>query len=220
MVRGDDGLEYGPVDLDELREWVRENRAGLGTDVRLDETGASWHPWQSYPELVALLAEAHATSPVPGIPGLVLAPMGRRIAAFALDLVLIFFIWTPVWTALAFALMPDFLGEVVAASLAHLTPPQMPLHDYVITSLVFDSIVAFYFGGFQAAHGQTPAKALLRLRVVDQFGQKPSLVKSLLRALVLVFCMGLFFLPLAYAFLNPQRRALHDFVADTCVVEA
>src|SRR5258708_23712119 len=90
MVRGDDGLEYGPVDLDELREWVRENRAGLGTDVRLDETGTSWHPWQSYPELVALLAEARATAPVPGMPGLVIAPMGRRIVAFALDLFLIF----------------------------------------------------------------------------------------------------------------------------------
>ena len=56
IVRGDDGEEYGPVDLAELREWVRENRAGLGTVVRPDRPDASWQPWQNYPELVALLA--------------------------------------------------------------------------------------------------------------------------------------------------------------------
>ena len=88
-IRGEDGQEYGPVDLDELRDWVQENRAGLGTEVRLDEPGAPWNPWQNYPELVALLAEVHVTSPVPGQPGLVIARLGRRMAAFALDLVLI-----------------------------------------------------------------------------------------------------------------------------------
>ena len=73
---------------------------------------------------------------------------------------------------------------------------------------------------FIAAHGQTPAKSLLRLRVVDQFGQKPDLLKVLLRAVVLIFSISLFFIPLTYAFFNPQRRALHDFVAGTYVVEA
>ena len=89
FIRGEDGEEYGPVGLDELRNWVRENRAGLGTEVRRDEPGAPWNQWQGYPELVALLAEAHVTSPVPGVPGLVLAPMGRRIGAFAVDLLLL-----------------------------------------------------------------------------------------------------------------------------------
>src|SRR5271156_5698487 len=89
IVRGDDGEEYGPVDLAELREWVRENRAGLGTVVRSDRPDASWQPWQNYPELVALLAEAHAGGPPP-VPGtLVVAPLLRRAGAFALDLVLI-----------------------------------------------------------------------------------------------------------------------------------
>src|ERR1035441_8580028 len=88
-IRGDDGQEYGPVDLNGLRDWVQENRAGLGTEVRLDEPDAPWHPWQNYPELVALLAEVHVTSPVPGQPGMVIASVGRRVIAFALDLILI-----------------------------------------------------------------------------------------------------------------------------------
>ena len=86
--------------------------------------------------------------------------------------------------------------------------------------MISDVVLALYFTGFHAAHGQTPAKALLRLRVVDSSGQKPGLAKALLRALALIFSMSLFFIPLVYAFLNPQRRTLHDFVAGTYVVKA
>jgi uncharacterized RDD family membrane protein YckC len=221
FIRGEDGQEYGPVDLDELRDWVRENRAGLGTEVRLDEPGAPWHPWQNYPELVALLAEVHVTSPVPGQPGLVIAPLGRRILAFGLDLVLISILVTPIFLTLALVCLPDwFVQYVVATSQPPFTPPDLPLDGKVVANLISDVILALYFTGFHAAHGQTPAKALLRLRVVDQSGRKPNPVKAFLRSLALIFSMSLLFLPLTYAFLNPQRRALHDFIAGTYVVKA
>ena len=221
FIRGEDGQEYGPVDLDELRDWVQENRAGLGTEVRLDEPGAPWHPWQDYPELVALLAEVHVTSPVPGQPGLVIAPLGRRTLAFAMDLVFIWILVVPIFLTMVLVFLPDwFVHYVVASSQPPFSPPDLPLDAKVIVNLISDFIVALYFAGFNAAHGQTPAKALLRLRVVDQAGQKPGLVKAFLRALALIFSMSLFFLPLTYAFFNPQRRALHDFIAGTYVVEA
>ncbi len=69
FIRGDDGEEYGPVDLAELREWVRENRAGIGTEVRRADPDGTWNTWQTYPELVALVAEVNATGPVPGPAG-------------------------------------------------------------------------------------------------------------------------------------------------------
>jgi len=221
LVRGDDGQEYGPVDLDELRSWVRENRAGLGTEVRLDEPGEPWQPWQNYPELIALLAEAHATSPVPGQPSLVIAPLGRRMIAFILDLVLISILVTPIFLTMALVFLPDWFVQYVVAS--YQTPfnlPDLPLHGKVIADLISDFVLVLYFTGFHAIHGKTPAKALLRLRVVDQSGRKTGLVKAFLRALTLIFSMSLLFLPLAYAFFNPQRRTLHDVVADTYVVEA
>jgi len=223
LIRGDDGQEYGPVDLDELRDWVRENRAGLGTEVRLDELNADapWHPWQNYPELVALLAEAQATSPVPGQPGLVIAPLGRRILAFALDLILISILVTPIFITLALVFLPDwFVQYAVASSQTPFSLPDLPLDEKLIANLISDFVLALYFTGFHAAHGQTPAKALLRLRVVDPSGRNPGLVKAFLRALALIFSMSLLFLPLAYAFFNPQRRTLHDVLADTCVVKA
>jgi uncharacterized RDD family membrane protein YckC len=221
MVRGEDGQEYGPVALDELRQWVRENRAGLGTEVRLDEAGASWHPWQNYPELVALLAEAQATCSVPGQPGLVIAPVGRRIAAFVLDLALIVLLYLPIIVPVALIYMPDFCVEyAVAASRPPFSSPVVTLYQELVINMIFNLVLTLYVTGFHSAHGQTPAKALLRLRVVDQSGGKPSVTKSFLRALALIFSMNLFFLPLACAFFNPQRRTLHDFVAGTYVVEA
>ena len=221
LIRGDDGQEYGPVDLGELRDWVKENRAGLGTDVRLDEPGATWQPWQHYPELVALLAEVHVTSPVPGQPGLVIAPMGRRMAAFIIDLVLISILLTPIFVTLAIVFLPDwFVQYVVASSRTPFSFPDLPFAGTIVSDIIYDITVVGFFAGFCAAHGQTPGKALLRLRVVDQSGGKPSLMKSFLRGVVLIFSMNLFFIPLTYAFFNPQRRALHDLVAGTYVVEA
>jgi len=219
MVRGDDGQEYGPVDLDELREWVHENRAGLGTDVRRDEPGADWHPWQNYPELIALLAEANATGP--GHPTMVIAPIWRRVLAFGLDLILISILVTPILLTLAVIFLPDwFIHYVVASSQPPYTYSDPPLDGKVIGSLISDAMLALYFTCFHAAHGKTPGKALLRLRVVDPAGNSPGLISSFLRAFVLIFSMSVLFIPFLYAFLNPQRRALHDLVADTCVVDA
>ncbi len=88
------------------------------------------------------------------------------------------------------------------------------------STLVYNLVYGVFFAGFVAAHGKTPGKALLRLRVVDQLGKKPDAAKVLLRTVVLLFSIYLFFIPLTYAFFNPQRRALHDFIAGTYVVEA
>ena len=219
LVRGDDGQEYGPVDLDELRDWVRENRAGLGTHVRPDEPGAIWQAWQHYPELVALLAEVQVMGAAARPPGLAIAPMGRRMAAFVLDLILVGIPVVILCYTLALIFMPDwFIQAVVAGYQRPFTSSDLPLQANLAVNLISDIVLAFYFTGFHAAHGMTPAKALFGLRVVDPSGRKPGLLKSFLRSLVLIFSMGLLFLPFAYVFLNPQRRALHDFVAGTYVV--
>ncbi len=171
--------------------------------------------------LVALLAEVRVTSPVPGVPGLVIAQLWRRILAFGLDLILVSCLVTPVFITLAIAYMPDWCVQYgIAAAQPTFTMPEIPFYPKMIANMISDGFLALYMAGFLAAHGQTPAKAVLRLRVVDHNGQKPSPARSLFRAVVLIFSMGLFFIPLAYAFFNPQRRTLHDFVAGTFVVEA
>jgi uncharacterized RDD family membrane protein YckC len=223
-VRGDDGQEYGPVEMDELRGWVAENRAGLGTSVRYDQPGALWQPWQYYPELVAMLAEIRAGA---GGPLLVIAPMGRRILALILDLVLFTLLILPVSFVVMELYMPNWGDEFMQMMQAQLlqsnavTPPEF-YHHAMILNLVSSVGLILYMAGFNAAHGKTPAKAILRLRVVDSLGHRPTPLKALLRAMVLLVSLNfyIFYIPLICAFLNPQRRALHDWVAGTLVVEA
>jgi uncharacterized RDD family membrane protein YckC len=224
IVKGDDGEDYGPVSLPELRDWVRENRAGLGTTVRLDEPGSLWQPWQYYPELVALLAEAQVTGAVPGQPGLVLAPMGRRMVAFAVDLALVYILITIILITVMIVALPGVMAQLwIASSQGQYTLPQMPplppVYQTLFTFIMYGT-VALYMAGFHWAHGKTPGKAILRLRVVNESGEKPGPSQAGMRALVLSLSLFFFFFPLIFAFLNPQRRAFHDLIAGTYVVEA
>jgi uncharacterized RDD family membrane protein YckC len=221
MVRGDDGQEYGPVDLEELRQWVRENRAGIGTAIRLDEPNARWQAWQSFPELVALLAEVQSTDAAPGRSGFSIAPIGKRMLACVADVILSSILASPILYVAATFIAPDW-----EAQFSHyLFHPEMPLTGPLLIYLELSNslsylMLALYMAGFHAAHGQTPAKSILRLRVVDQFGQKPSLWKCFLRGIAFSLSFYLYGIPLAWAFLNPERRAFHDYVAGTYVVEA
>jgi uncharacterized RDD family membrane protein YckC len=221
LIRGDDGEEYGPVDMAELREWVRENRAGLGTVVRLDEPGSLWQPWQYYPELVALLAEVRVSNPMPSQAGLVIAPLSKRILAGVLDVILSRIMVTPILCVMLTLYVPDWEEQLMPLLLQPQNPlPQPFLYYLVVGNLIWYALLAFYMAGFHALHGQTPAKAILKMRVVDQNGEKPRFTKSLVRGLLLAFSIYLCGIPLAYAFFNPQRRTFHDFIAGTYVVEA
>ncbi len=217
FVKGDDGEDYGPVGLEELREWVRENRAGLGTTVKLNEPGSLWQPWQYHPELVALLAEARVMSPVPGVPGLTIAPVGKRVLAGVLDYFLGTFLGVPIFIVLAIVFMPEWTVQFGLASMdpREFAQPQMPILGTVVES----AVLILYMACFHAAHGRTPGKSVMRIRVVDERGGKPHFVKALLRALAYGFSIDLLFIPIMYLFFNPQRRAFHDFVAATYVVE-
>ncbi|MBI4025166.1 MAG: DUF4339 domain-containing protein [Verrucomicrobia bacterium] len=57
-----DQREYGPVSVEQLRQWVAEKRINAQTLVQ-PETGGDWKPLSSYPELAGILA-APPTLPV------------------------------------------------------------------------------------------------------------------------------------------------------------
>jgi uncharacterized RDD family membrane protein YckC len=201
MIRGEDGQEYGPVELHELREWVQENRAGLGSQVRLDEPGAPWHPWQNYPELIALLAETNAVAPVPGQPALSIAPVWRRSVAWLMDIMILAILLNPIQLLLENVVpMKQILEAMTNPGLLQTMPTPM-LYQVFAFVMIDNACLILYFTVSHALYGRTPAKALLRIRIVDPAGQKPTWVK-------------------AFIGLIPHRRALHDVVADTCVVNA
>jgi uncharacterized RDD family membrane protein YckC len=226
LIRGEDGEEYGPVDLAELRGWVSENRAGIGTEVKRDEPYSTWQPWQNFPELVALLAEINATEGEPELAGLVLAPVWRRAAALALDIILSYILILPITSVLGIIFAPDLLHQTYVAFNAALqnqtlyTAPDTFLGQQRFLNISSSLLLLLYFWGYFARYGRTPAQALFRLRVVSEAGGPLGSSQALARAFAVLFSMFFCFLPMFFVFMNPQRRAIHDLIAGTYVVEA
>ena len=68
--------------------------------------------------------------------------------------------------------------------------------------------------------GASPGKTLMKLRVVSQNGQPLEKRQRMLRAIVSIFSMHVFFLGYLWALWEPQRRTWHDLFAGTRVVPA
>src|SRR5437667_11954902 len=69
-IVGADGKEYGPISVDQLRQWIAEGRANAQTRV-LPEGQTEWKTLAEIPELASLLAAtpmAPTPSPLPTAP--------------------------------------------------------------------------------------------------------------------------------------------------------
>lgn len=87
--------------------------------------------------------------------------------------------------------------------------------------LALSGILFFlYFFVFHAARGQTPGKKLLGLRVIDAYGARPGLLRTLLRTVAYVLSLAPCSLGFLWIGFDRERRALHDWVAGTYVVRA
>ncbi len=85
--------------------------------------------------------------------------------------------------------------------------------------LVLSAILFFlYFFLFHAARGQTPGKQLLGVRVIDAYGGRPGLFRTLLRTVSYLLSALPFSLGFLWVGFDRERRALHDWVAGTYVV--
>lgn len=68
-IIGYDGKEYGPVSVDELRQWIAAGRVNAATKVRAEGTG-EWKPLSDFPELSVLPKKSSAPPPLPpALPG-------------------------------------------------------------------------------------------------------------------------------------------------------
>ena len=77
---GADGRQYGPINVEQLRQWITEGRANAHTLVQ-PEGGVEWKPLASFPEFSPPLA-----SPVPPV-----LATPRRRSKIAAGLLGIFF---------------------------------------------------------------------------------------------------------------------------------
>jgi len=85
--------------------------------------------------------------------------------------------------------------------------------------LVLLGILGFlYFFIFHALRGQTPGKRLLGVRVIDAYGQRPSLARALGRTAAYVPSVLLLALGFLWIGFDREKRGLHDWIADTYVI--
>jgi uncharacterized RDD family membrane protein YckC len=87
--------------------------------------------------------------------------------------------------------------------------------------LVLLAVLGFlYFFLFQAFGGQTPGMRLVGVRVIDAYGERPSLLRALARTLAYVPSALLLALGFLWIGFDREKRGLHDRIADTYVIRS
>jgi uncharacterized RDD family membrane protein YckC len=215
-VRGEDAVEYGPVSLPELAGWVRENRVGRGTRIRVGQDGAS-QLWEERPELVALVSALQAQALFPDQPQITLAPLYLRALAYGIDLMLVAL---PLGIAMTY-FMQQIPGALEADPLQFWRQVMnQPAGSPLALVIEFTGVGAqfIYFTYFHGRYGITPGKRWLGIRVVSEQGGVPGYNAALVRTFGGVASGMFLYLGHSLALFSPNSRALHDFLARTYVV--
>lgn len=144
----------------------------------------------------------------------------RRFAAGVVDLLVL---------SAVFAILTVLAALVLRHPLPRLTQLGP---DYIVdmavnggalaeAGLALLAILAFlYFFLFTALRGQTFGKHLMHVRVIDGYGERPSLWRALLRTVAYVPSLVLLALGVLWIGFDREKRGLHDWIADTYVVKA
>jgi uncharacterized RDD family membrane protein YckC len=160
--------------------------------------------------------DPHESARVESLAGVPLASFGRRLAAYLIDMVLVFGTYGPAMAGLHYLLF-DLLGmhEELYRS-AHV---QVRFEFEMTRELAWVLWLLLYFGlSVWRTNGLTLGKKLLRIRVVSLEHERMTLWQSIERALgygASALEGGFGFLQY---FLYPNHRCVHDRIAETIVV--
>ena len=87
-IIGADSQQYGPVNLDQMRRWLAENRVRADTLVQAEGT-TEWKPFSSFPELAAELKSAPPTiAPIAPPPAFSNPRASNKVAAGVCGIIL------------------------------------------------------------------------------------------------------------------------------------
>jgi uncharacterized RDD family membrane protein YckC len=211
----------GPWSSQQMCSFAAREYVNDGTLVW--HTGLSaWSPWKSVkidaaevpapeakplPEVKAPVPHASAENGAAAVP-LAYASVWARGAALCLDFCVL--------QILAFFLSP-FLP--VPASLPDpWTNPQAYIQASMPLMSAFAGIWFAYNTACVRLFGGTPGKLLMRLSIVREGGKAMTWTVAAWRCIAVTFSQITFGLGYLMAFADPERRALHDFLAGTRVV--
>lgn len=148
----------------------------------------------------------HETARMHELDGVVLAPFGRRAAAYLIDLTIAVILSSIILLGYQY-----FSGQFKSNNEIKIDFNFENWYSIISTLLYFG--LATYFG-----NGKTLGKKLLKIRVVSLSHSHMTLWQSLERALgygasILEFGFGFM-----QFFINPNRRTVHDRIAETIVI--
>ncbi|MGA2569114.1 MAG: RDD family protein [Terracidiphilus sp.] len=160
--------------------------------------------------------DPHETVRAESLAGVPLASFRRRLAAYAIDMVLIFATYGPAMGGLRYLLF-DVLG--MREEIYHSGHVQVRFEFQMVTELAWVGWMLLYFGLVAwKTNGSTLGKRLMRIRVVSLTHEKMTLWQSLERALG----YGASALEAGFGFLQyylyPNHQCVHDRIAETIVV--
>jgi uncharacterized RDD family membrane protein YckC len=227
-VLGNDGKEYGPAPVSQIKAWMSAGRADLDTKAkRVGEE--AWQRIGDLPEF----SERPAPPPMPGVPptpvdATVLASRGRRLVSFAIDMALVTLCMIPFVLAFPHDLTPDQLSPDSLAAIARSHPSLLAGIRVTVCALLIRTVIQIWL---LSARGQTVGKLLTGIRIVRFIdGGPPGFTRAWLarsffaqfavpQFLNLVPLLGACYLLVDYSFVfRADRRCLHDLVAGTKVV--
>jgi uncharacterized RDD family membrane protein YckC len=213
-IIGGDGEEYGPATLDELKEWILDGRVASMTRVWRSDL-AAWSAADRYSELRPDLERLHASVTTQGRP----CGFWARLAAYVLDRfvlgALFIAIWAPIagprhWT------VPAFPEDMTQANVQHFRDEAAVWMDHALP--IFYPIFLVYDVLLTGRFGATLGKMAIGAKITLVDGNRIGYSRALMRWLAARLSEFCFFFGYFMILTNPEKRALHDWLAGTKVV--
>ena len=231
----DGDRRQGPYSIDEIRDFVNEGK--IKDETLVWHTGeANWKAWKDFPEASEPPEPSEEELLKQTIETLLQSRMNRkryagffvRANAFIIDNVILSIFGALFLYVMILAGMLDLnaVSEIVNQYIENPTSTELVSKALEIPGMsafftIWSFVQAVYFIVFHAVWGATPGKKLLHIHVEMANGEKLSWAFSIFRFIASIVTQAtLIFYGLGYliVLIDPQKRALHDFIAQTRVV--
>lgn len=231
----DGDRRQGPYSIDEIRDFVNEGK--IKDETLVWHTGeANWKAWKDFPEASEPPEPTEEELLKQTIETLLQSKLNRkryagffvRANAFIIDNLILSVVGAIFLYVMSLAGMLDLnaVTEIVNQYIDNpgstdLVSKALDLPGMSTFFTIWSIVQAIYFIVFHAVWGATPGKKLLHIHVEMANGEKLSWAFSFFRFVASIVTQAtLIFYGLGYliVLIDPQKRALHDFVAQTRVV--
>ena len=231
----DGDRRQGPYSIDEIRDFVNEGK--IKDETLVWHTGeANWKAWKDFPEASEPPEPSEEELLKQTIETLLQSRMNRkryagffvRANAFIIDNIILSIFGALFLYVMSLAGMLDLnaVSEIVNQYIENPTSTELVSKALEIPGMsafftIWSFVQAVYFIVFHAVWGATPGKKLLHIHVEMANGEKLSWAFSMFRFVASIVTKAtLIFYGLGYliVLIDPQKRALHDFIAQTRVV--